>query len=48
MKILERGALFTPALIGVRPIFKNGVIKAGVKEAGVKKRAGGKRADKVS
>ena len=37
MKILERGALFTPALIGVRPIFKNGVIRAGVKGAGVKK-----------
>ena len=41
-------ALFTATLIGVIPIFENGVIKAGVKEAGVKKRAGGKRADKVS
>ena len=37
MEILEKGALFTPALIGVRPIFKNGVIRAGVKGAGVKK-----------
>ena len=34
--------LITPALIGVRTIFKNGVIRAGAKGAG------GKRADKVS
>ena len=33
----KRLALFAPALIGVRPIFKNGVIRAGVKGAGVKK-----------
>ena len=33
----KRLALFTPATIGVRPIFKNGVIRAGVKGAGVKK-----------
>ena len=37
IKILERGALFTLALIGVRAIFKNGVIRAGVKGAGIKK-----------
>ena len=30
-------ALLTPALIGIRPIFENGVIRAGVKGAGVKK-----------
>ena len=29
-------ALLTPALIGVRLIFKTGGIRAGVKEAGVK------------
>ena len=29
-------ALITPALIGVRPIFKNGVIRAGVKGTGAK------------
>ena len=39
---MERGALFTPALIGLRPIFKNGVIKAGVTGAGVKKGLGEK------
>ena len=33
----KRLALFTPALIDVRPIFKNGVIRAGVKGACVKK-----------
>ena len=33
----KRLALFMPALIDVRPIFKNGVIRAGVKGAGVKK-----------
>ena len=43
----KRLALFTPTLIDVRPIFKNGVIRAGVKGVGVKKRSGGKRADKV-
>ena len=43
---MERGALYTPALIGVRLIFKNGVIRAGVKGSALK-RAGGKRADKV-
>ena len=37
LKISHRGVLFTPALIGVRPIFENGVIRAGVKGAGVKK-----------
>ena len=36
-QVLEQAALLTPALIGVRAIFKSGGIRAGVKGAGVKK-----------
>ena len=32
-----QGALFTPAQIGVRPIFENGVIRAGVKKGPAEK-----------
>ena len=46
-QFLEQVALLTPALIGVRAIFKSGGIRAGVKGAGVKKGPAKKRADKV-